>query len=468
MAANILQEYLVSLGWSVDQAALRKFDDALKHMANQVERYTSHPLYGIAPMFVKAGLAVTGVLASITAGTIGLLTHTAQADLDFQVLARRMFMSADAAKQMKIATDALGYSLEDIIWGPPELRQRYHTLIEDQKRMNGQLGGTDFEAQMRGIRDVEFEFTRFKVELQYFGMQLAGTLAKALFGDHGDLLQNLQYMNQWFQEHIPEIANKVTTVLVPALNLVYHVLEDIVKVLAFVDQSPLAQKMILGAVVGGAAGSIVPGLGTLGGAAIGAMGGAAADSGFMERMTGSKLPFDHSADEYKSMARRLALANGLDPNIFAALINKESGWNPDAVNPKSGASGLGQLMPGNMFAFGEQGWMPEDNLDISAKLLSQYLRESGGDYRKALKKYGGFVNQDPSGYVDSIMNGARLHPSSYGGAGGGAGGNINVSVNVAGSNATAEEIANAAARKVSDAQALQNQRLFAQFGGVAG
>ena len=36
---------------------------------------------------------------------------------------------------------------------------------------------------------------------------------------------------------------------------------------------------------------------------------------------------------------------GLDPNYLAAVMSLESGFKPDAVNPKGGATGLIQFMP---------------------------------------------------------------------------------------------------------------------------
>lgn len=36
----------------------------------------------------------------------------------------------------------------------------------------------------------------------------------------------------------------------------------------------------------------------------------------------------------------------VDPDIVRAIIERESGWKPDAVNPETGAAGLMQIMPG--------------------------------------------------------------------------------------------------------------------------
>jgi hypothetical protein len=43
---------------------------------------------------------------------------------------------------------------------------------------------------------------------------------------------------------------------------------------------------------------------------------------------------------------------GLDPGVIADLIYYESGWRPNAVNPKSGATGLIQFMPSTAAGLG--------------------------------------------------------------------------------------------------------------------
>ena len=57
-----------------------------------------------------------------------------------------------------------------------------------------------------------------------------------------------------------------------------------------------------------------------------------------------------SARESASRGFALALSGvgerlGLDPNYLAAVMSLESGFKPDAVNPKGGATGLIQFMP---------------------------------------------------------------------------------------------------------------------------
>lgn len=53
------------------------------------------------------------------------------------------------------------------------------------------------------------------------------------------------------------------------------------------------------------------------------------------------------AAEASAHLRALAIQHDLDPFTIIAVVRNESGWKPAAVNPKSGARGLGQIMPSN-------------------------------------------------------------------------------------------------------------------------
>src|SRR6266700_6871186 len=120
MDVSVIKSYLVSLGFKVDRRELSGFTEALKRAATESEIVASKMAKG----FVAAGITITGALAGVAAGFVGLMDHVAQNDLDMQLFARRMFLSTDAARKMKTATDALGYSIEEIVWGPPELAER--------------------------------------------------------------------------------------------------------------------------------------------------------------------------------------------------------------------------------------------------------------------------------------------------------------------------------------------------------
>lgn len=123
----------------------------------------------------------------------------------------------------------------------------------------------------------------------------------------------------------------------------------------------------------------------------------------------------------------------VDPALIRAIIEKESGWQPDAVNPTSGAMGLMQLMPGTWEAqvadmrlyFGttpEERPLdpldPYDNVRVGLWLLSHLLRKYPDAHPYALDCYalgeGGAMerllrlpNYEPTAWTQEILKEAQ-------------------------------------------------------------
>lgn len=107
--------------------------------------------------------------------------------------------------------------------------------------------------------------------------------------------------------------------------------------------------------------------------------------------------------DIKGLAMAKAQKYGIDPNMFVMQVGAESSFNPDAVGPKtkSGerARGLGQLMPATAAELGvTDPHDPEQNLEASAKYMSQLLKRYGNNYDTALAAYNwGMGNVDKLG-----------------------------------------------------------------------
>lgn len=484
-SGTAIKEYLVSLGFAVDNAELRKFSDAMRRIADVVEHYTTNPVFGIASMFVKTGAVAAGVLTTLTGATIGLLSHVANSDLDMQMFARRMFMSTAAARDMKTATDALGVSLEDIIWGPPELRERYSQLMRDDSKMGL---GADWELQMRHIRDVEFEFKR----LQNFFERglipyLTADIAKAFFGDSGSLEANLKKFNdELSQDKIKGYAQAVSDTLVPVLKIMVDLLKsaaDNAKLLWGFAQNPHKMRSLFGDTVGDIVENSILGSNPddfqkrawWGGDPNWRHAGRDVDPGMKDFANRYGVPSSifekYSKSSLESMADDVAKQYGIPASLFKAIIKRESSWNANATNPDSHAFGLSQLMPFNMHAFGMDGSDPQQNMLIGARLLRQFLDESRGNVPRALQSYGGFTSKKTidelfPGYYNDIMRfqkdyqGGGLQPQAQ-----------HTTINVGGvhvekTNASPDEIGEAVVRKINEKQKAENQRQLVQYGGV--
>ncbi|PWE34438.1 lytic transglycosylase [Maritimibacter sp. 55A14] len=115
---------------------------------------------------------------------------------------------------------------------------------------------------------------------------------------------------------------------------------------------------------------------------------------------------------YFSMARAAATRHRVPADLFARLVQQESGWNPKAVSHK-GARGLAQLMPGTAAKLGVDADNPRDNLNGGAR----YLRQQYDRFRswelalaaynagpEAVARHGGVPPYaETQGYVAAIL-----------------------------------------------------------------
>lgn len=505
MDLDVIKSYLVSLGFKVNQPELAKFNDALRVASQQAERVTA----GMAKTFVAAGAAVLTTLTAIATGTVGLMDHVAQSDLGFQVMARRMYLSTDAARSLKIATDALGYSLEDIVWGPKELQERFGILQSDQAKMMNGLGG-DFESRVRRIRDIRFEFTRLGVEAQYFSMALTGALSKSLFGDENGLLDRLRSLNNWLIANIPSLAKQISQYLTPvvkdvavifrdifdisriaisemlkfigvlsgddrlkrgAVNIdnvgaaLVHVADAMAKVFNildrianFVSAHPWAEKLMgasVGAAIGGAAGSLLGGIGALPGAAIGAVIGGAVTG----NTDGIRFSSMSKADQARKVAQAISERTGIPAEILFGQFEHETGnfsnRGANSLNNLAGVKnpgGVGYRSFGSLQDFADY----FVGLLASPRYHSALGAQSPESYAQALKR-GGYYEDTFSNYAAGIRRGEAAYGTTIHG---------DININIPDPAATPEKIRKAVTQGIRDVQGEQNPRNIVQQGGV--
>jgi soluble lytic murein transglycosylase-like protein len=107
------------------------------------------------------------------------------------------------------------------------------------------------------------------------------------------------------------------------------------------------------------------------------------------------LSYDNKVTPYDAIIQQSAVQYGIDPVVFKRLIGTESSFSPTAVSPRGAKFGLGIAQIADVHGLTrEQRLDPNTALPFAAQLFSEYLRESGGDYERAIQKYKGATSAE--------------------------------------------------------------------------
>ncbi len=127
-----------------------------------------------------------------------------------------------------------------------------------------------------------------------------------------------------------------------------------------------------------------------------------------------KNPTPTSRSEINELIDKYAEQAGLDVDFVKAVINQESGFNPNATS-KCGAMGLMQLMPSTAKGLGvTNAYDPEQNIQGGTKYLKGLMDRFDNNKSLALaaynagpnavKKYGGIPPyQETQNYVKNVL-----------------------------------------------------------------
>lgn len=121
------------------------------------------------------------------------------------------------------------------------------------------------------------------------------------------------------------------------------------------------------------------------------------------------------SNQYDSYINAAAEKYNVDPKLVKAIIQQESGFNPNARS-SAGAGGLMQLMPGTARGLGVTDvYNPQQNIEAGTRYISNLLKQYNGDTKLALAaynagsgnvaKYGGIPPfKETQNYVNKVLS----------------------------------------------------------------
>jgi hypothetical protein len=202
---DVIKEYLVSLGFKVDDASLRQAQNAM----NQADKFVRLFANSTVTQFAIAGAGVATFVAVANLGIAKFMESLAKSDLEYAKFARQMWTSKEQAKALKDTLDAMGVTMEDLYLSP-ELLQQFKELREQAFEM---VPPDEYASQMKFIRSIGFEFQRLKLEATYAMQWIGYYLFKYLEKPLGNLKAFLKNFNDGLTKSMPEWTKQIAQVV---------------------------------------------------------------------------------------------------------------------------------------------------------------------------------------------------------------------------------------------------------------
>lgn len=216
-----LGEYLVKIGWEVDIGSFRTTKGMFDLVLNGITEKLG-PLGGAFANF--ATFAITG-LAAVNKSMVNLLSTTAQLDLATERYARRMWTTEQNARSFSTALSALGMSESDFFYATDEEIKRFREL---RALGNAFQEPQELEDTLVLIRDIQFEFNKFKVLATYGSRMVAYYLKQYLGTTFDDARTKLREVTDWATKNLPKIAQFIAKIFSIAYQLLQAALYPII------------------------------------------------------------------------------------------------------------------------------------------------------------------------------------------------------------------------------------------------
>ena len=220
MSDNILESYFIKVGALPDTASFTRLAYIIKDSTRLIDTFAGQTIKDV----VAIQGATVAAFSAIGIGMISLADKTAMTDQSYRLLGMRMLMNKSSARAMQNALDELGATIDEVAYDP-ELNKRFQYLYEQNIGL-GKLMGKNFDQNMRSIRDLRMQYKMFGTEFEYL---VGGVVSKAfekLGFSTGETEDQLDRLNRWFTDHIPEMADATATFLVPIWKDMKIVLAD--------------------------------------------------------------------------------------------------------------------------------------------------------------------------------------------------------------------------------------------------
>lgn len=202
MNVDTLKEYLVKIGWDVNEIGFNKASGKINFFKMGIE----NAAVGMASKFLKSSDFIISGITKVSESMIDLMETTASADLETERFARKFWTTEKNARSLSVALDSLGMEYDDLFYATEEQYKRFQQLNQFGKSLEAPPALDDTLVK---IRDIQFEFSKFKMILSYGSRWVVYWIGQFLGGDLDKIQKKLSDLNTFIIRNLPSITEKI-------------------------------------------------------------------------------------------------------------------------------------------------------------------------------------------------------------------------------------------------------------------
>lgn len=227
MNVESLKEYLVKIGWKTDDASLSKAESKIGGFGKKVASHAK----SLGNAFLTASKVSGEFAIGLAKDFVNITKQVANADLQTEQFARKMWISEQSARSLQTSLDALGMSYEDLFFATEEQYNQFLQLNALGKTLEAPAA---FDETLKEIRGIQFEFSKFQQMFQYFYRWVGYYIGQKFGKDIKNIRKFAADINSFFQKNLSKIAERVSRWISNGIQLakdLYYLAKGILSVL---------------------------------------------------------------------------------------------------------------------------------------------------------------------------------------------------------------------------------------------
>ena len=197
-----MKEYLVKIGWDVDEQGFRKSIGIVNSLVGRL----SGTALSIASTAVKASGLVASALVTVNESIVSVVETTADLDLQTERLARQYWTTEQNARSFSTALEVLGKDTSDLMYMTAE---EYRQFVELNKLGRSLEAPRGLDEYLQKVRGLNFEINRLKLIFQYGTRWVTYWISLFTGNDVETFTNKLRNFGDYIIKNIQPITQKI-------------------------------------------------------------------------------------------------------------------------------------------------------------------------------------------------------------------------------------------------------------------